>query len=117
AIASCTNTSNPELMIAAGLLARNACRRGMKVPSWVKTSLTPGSKVVGRYLMDTGLQGDLDALGFQVVGYGCATCVGNSGPLKSGIEQTLVRSNVAGCAVLSGNRNFEARIHHAVRAA
>jgi len=117
AIASCTNTSNPELMLAAGLLARKACARGMRVPGWVKTSLTPGSQVVGRYLAETGLQRDLDALGFNIAGYGCATCVGNSGPLLPGIEQALVQSSVTGCAVLSGNRNFEARIHHAVRAA
>jgi len=117
AVTSCTNTSNPELMLAAGLLARNAVQRGLKVQPWVKTSLTPGSVVVGDYLESTGLQQYLDALGFNVAGYGCATCVGNSGPLDPAIEKTVNDDGLVACAVLSGNRNFEARIHPAVRAA
>lgn len=117
AITSCTNTSNPALILAAGLLARNALQRGLRAQSWVKTSLTPGSKVVGDYLRSTGLQQYLDALGFNVAGYGCATCVGNSGPLDPAIEQAVNEGDVIACAVLSGNRNFEARIHPAVRAA
>ena len=117
AITSCTNTSNPELMLAAGLLARNAVQRGLKVPPWVKTSLTPGSVVVGDYLGSTGLQQYLDALGFNVAGYACATCVGNSGPIDATIEKIVNDDGLVACAVLSGNRNFEARIHPAVRAA
>ncbi len=116
AITSCTNTSNPGVMLAAGLLARNAVRRGLSVPSWVKTSLAPGSSVVSEYLEAAGLQVFLDQLGFHVVGYSCTTCVGSSGPLAPDIEAQLDRRDVVACAVLSGNRNFEARIHPLVRA-
>jgi aconitate hydratase len=116
AITSCTNTSNPDLMLAAGLLARKAVARGLRVRPTVKTSLAPGSRVVSRYLARTGLQADLDALGFQVVGYGCTTCIGNSGPLDPRIEELIAAHDLVGAAVLSGNRNFEARIHQAVKA-
>jgi aconitate hydratase len=116
AITSCTNTSNPEVMLAAGLLARKAVARGLRVSPTVKTSLAPGSRVVTRYLERTGLQQDLDALGFHTVGYGCTTCIGNSGPLDARIEDTITRNDVVAASVLSGNRNFEARIHHAVKA-
>jgi len=117
AITSCTNTSNPQLMLAAGLVARNAAQRGLTTRPWVKTSLTPGSMVVGEYLQETGLQQYLDKLGFHVAGYGCATCVGNSGPLDAALEQAVLEGDIVVSAVLSGNRNFEARIHPAVRAA
>jgi aconitate hydratase len=116
AITSCTNTSNPAVMLAAGLLARKALARGLKVPPWVKTSLAPGSRVVTDYLKRTGLQADLDALGFQVVGYGCTTCIGNSGPLDARLEALITGHDLVVASVLSGNRNFEARIHGAVRA-
>ncbi|HTN53053.1 MAG TPA: aconitate hydratase [Anaeromyxobacter sp.] len=116
AITSCTNTSNPSVMLAAGLLARKAVARGLTVRPTVKTSLAPGSRVVSRYLERTGLQRDLDALGFQTVGYGCTTCIGNSGPLDERIEKVVTEHDVVGAAVLSGNRNFEARIHQAVKA-
>lgn len=116
AITSCTNTSNPAVMLAAGLLARNAVRRGLKSKPWVKTSLTPGSRVVGAYLRESGLQSHLDELGFQVAGYGCATCGGNSGRLDQAVEQQIQDTGVVACAVLSGNRNFEARIHPFARA-
>ncbi len=117
AIASCTNTSNPGVMLAAGLLARNAVARGLMTKPWVKTSLTPGSVVVSRYLEATGLQAPLDALGFAVAGYSCATCVGASGPIDETLERSINDNDVVACAVLSGNRNFEARIHPSVRAA
>ncbi|MER2535043.1 MAG: aconitate hydratase AcnA [Rhizobiaceae bacterium] len=117
AITSCTNTSNPGVMLAAGLLAQNAVARGLTVKPWVKTSLTPGSMVVSRYLEAAGLQAPLDALGFAVAGYSCATCVGASGPLDPGVEAEIARGDLVACAVLSGNRNFEARIHPSVRAA
>jgi len=117
AITSCTNTSNPGVMLTAGLLARKAVARGLKPRPWVKTSLAPGSLAVNGYLESTGLQASLDALGFGVVGYGCATCVGNSGPLAAGLEQSVADGDAVACAVLSGNRNFEARIHPSVRAA
>ena len=117
AITSCTNTSNPDVMLQAGLVARNAVTRGMTMPPWVKTSLAPGSLVVSRYLEATGLQAALDTLGFAVVGYGCTTCVGNSGPLVPGIEERIRSSGAVASAVLSGNRNFEGRIHAAVDAA
>jgi aconitate hydratase len=117
AITSCTNTSNPGVMLAAGLLARKAVERGLGTRPWVKTSLTPGSTVVGAYLASAGLQPFLDALGFAVVGYTCATCVGNSGPLDPLLESSILENSVVACAVLSGNRNFEGRIHSAVRAA
>ncbi len=117
AITSCTNTSNPSVMIASGLLARNAVARGMSVPPWVKTSLAPGSRVVTAYLERAGLLEPLAALGFNVAGYGCTTCIGNSGPLESAISATVEREDLLVAAVLSGNRNFEGRIHPAVRAA
>ena len=116
AITSCTNTSNPGVMLAAGLLARKAVARGLRVRPTVKTSLAPGSRVVSRYLERTGLQKDLDALGFQTVGYGCTTCIGNSGPLDARIEELVTKYDVVGAAVLSGNRNFEARVHQSVKA-
>ncbi len=116
AITSCTNTSNPAVMLAAGLLARNAAARGLKVKPWVKTSLAPGSKVVSDYLAAAGLQEDLDALGFNLVGYGCTTCIGNSGPLAEPIAAAVEQGDLVVCSVLSGNRNFEGRINPHVRA-
>jgi aconitate hydratase len=115
AITSCTNTSNPAVMIAAGLLARNAREKGLKTKPWVKTSLAPGSKVVTDYLEKSGLDDDLDALGFYTVGYGCTTCIGNSGPLLPEIAAGVQDGNIIGCSVLSGNRNFEGRIHPLVQ--
>ena len=115
AITSCTNTSNPAVMIAAGLLARNAREKGLKTKPWVKTSLAPGSKVVTDYLEKSGLDDDLDALGFYTVGYGCTTCIGNSGPLLPEIAKGVQDGNLVGCSVLSGNRNFEGRIHPLVQ--
>jgi aconitate hydratase len=115
AITSCTNTSNPAVMIAAGLLARNARKRGLKTRPWVKTSLAPGSKVVTEYLKRSGLLPDLEALGFSVVGYGCTTCIGNSGPLRPEIAEAVSENDIVGTSVLSGNRNFEGRIHPLVR--
>ncbi len=117
AITSCTNTSNPGVMLAAGLLAKKAVERGLATQPWVKTSLTPGSLVVSRYLESAGLQTYLDQLGFALAGYGCATCMGNSGPLNPGLEADIAASDAVACAVLSGNRNFEARIHPQVKAA
>ena len=116
AITSCTNTSNPSVMLGAGLLARNAVRRGLKVKPWVKTSLAPGSKVVSEYLAKAGLQDDLDALGFNLVGYGCTTCIGNSGPLADEIVSAIDEGDLVVTSVLSGNRNFEGRISPNVRA-
>jgi aconitate hydratase len=116
AITSCTNTSNPAVMLAAGLLARNAVARGLSPKPWVKTSLSPGSRPVTDYLEATGLQHSLDALGFQVVGYGCMTCMGNSGPLAPEIEAAIRERDLRVAAVLSGNRNFEGRVHPLVRA-
>jgi aconitate hydratase len=116
AITSCTNTSNPSVMIAAGLLARNAVLRGLKAQPWVKTSLAPGSKAVTDYLAAAGLMPYLEALGFNLVGYGCTTCIGNSGPLADHIAKAVVAGDLSVAAVLSGNRNFEGRIHSAVRA-
>ena len=116
AITSCTNTSNPSVMIAAGLLAKKAVERGMKVPEYVKTSLAPGSRVVTEYLEKTGLQPYLDDLGFNLVGYGCTTCIGNSGPLDAGIEEEIVENDIIAASVLSGNRNFEARVHQNIKA-
>ncbi len=115
AITSCTNTSNPSVMIGAGLLARNAHARGLQSKPWVKTSLAPGSKVVTDYLVKAGLDDDLEALGFYTVGYGCTTCIGNSGPLLPAIAKGIQDGNLVGCAVLSGNRNFEGRIHPLVQ--
>ncbi|HUK58566.1 MAG TPA: aconitate hydratase AcnA [Stellaceae bacterium] len=116
AITSCTNTSNPSVMLAAGLLARNAVKRGVRVKPWVKTSLAPGSQVVSDYYAQTGLQDDLDALGFTLAGYGCTTCIGNSGPLPDPIAEAIEDGDLVAAAVLSGNRNFEGRIHPLVRA-
>ncbi len=116
AITSCTNTSNPSVMLAAGLLAKKAAERGLTVPPHVKTSLAPGSRVVSDYLARTGLQPFLDRLGFEVVGYGCTTCIGNSGPLSAPLKEAIGSHRLVVAAVLSGNRNFEARIHAAVRA-
>ncbi len=116
AITSCTNTSNPSVMLGAGLVAQKAHALGLKVPAHVKTSLAPGSRVVTRYLEGSGLQPHLDALGFNVVGYGCTTCIGNSGPLLPEISEAIQKSNLVAAAVLSGNRNFEGRIHADVRA-
>jgi aconitate hydratase len=116
AITSCTNTSNPSVMLAAGLLARNAVKRGVRVKPWVKTSLAPGSQVVSDYYVQTGLQNDLDALGFTLAGYGCTTCIGNSGPLPDPIADAIEEGELVAAAVLSGNRNFEGRIHPLVRA-
>jgi len=115
AITSCTNTSNPSVMVAAGLLARKARQRGLAVKPWVKTSLAPGSRVVSNYLSQSGLQADLDGLGFNVVGFGCTTCIGNSGPLDEPIAEAIQKGGLIGCSVLSGNRNFEGRIHPLVR--
>jgi aconitate hydratase len=116
AITSCTNTANPSVMLGAGLLARNAVQRGLHVKPWVKTSLAPGSRVVGDYLAQTGLQSYLDALGFQIIGYGCTTCNGNSGPLAEQIASQITTNDIAAVAVLSGNRNFAGRIHPLVAA-
>ena len=116
AITSCTNTSNPGVMMAAGLLARNARRRGLTVKPWVKTSLAPGSRVVTEYYEATGLQDDLNAMGFHTVGYGCTTCIGNSGPLPDPIEAAIDEAGLIVGSVLSGNRNFEGRVHGKVKA-
>ena len=115
AITSCTNTSNPAVMLGAGLLARNARARGLVVPPWVKTSLAPGSLVVTEYLRKAGLMEDLEALGFHLVGYGCTTCIGNSGPLPAEVGAAIGESDLIACSVLSGNRNFEGRVHADVR--
>lgn len=116
AITSCTNTSNPSVMLAAGLLAKKAVEKGLSVPAHVKTSLGPGSRVVTDYLAKTNLQGYLDQLGFYVVGYGCTTCIGNSGPLDADVEETIVKNDLIAASVLSGNRNFEARVHQNIKA-
>jgi aconitate hydratase len=116
AITSCTNTSNPSVMIAAGLVAKKAAALGLKVKPWVKTSLAPGSKVVTDYLNAAGLTDSLDSLGFNTVGYGCTTCIGNSGPLPEPIENAIDQHNLVVASVLSGNRNFEGRVHGKVRA-
>jgi aconitate hydratase len=115
AITSCTNTSNPAVMLGAGLLARNAVAKGLKVKPWVKTSLGPGSRVVTDYLVKAGVLDDLEALGFNVVGYGCTTCIGNSGPLPEPIEKAIREHDLVGVSVLSGNRNFEGRVHAHVK--
>jgi len=115
AITSCTNTSNPAVLVAAGLLARNAAARGLKSKPWVKTSLAPGSRVVTDYLRKAGLLKDLEALGFYTVGYGCTTCIGNSGPLKPEISEAVRGADVVACSVLSGNRNFEGRVHPEIK--
>jgi aconitate hydratase len=116
AITSCTNTSNPSVMMAAGLLARNAVKKGLTSKPWVKTSLAPGSQVVTEYLKSSGLQKDLDKIGFDLVGYGCTTCIGNSGPLPENISESIRKNDVVAAAVLSGNRNFEGRVNPDVRA-
>ncbi|MFF8798426.1 MULTISPECIES: aconitate hydratase AcnA [unclassified Methylobacterium] len=116
AITSCTNTSNPSVMIGAGLLARNAVAKGLRSKPWVKTSLAPGSQVVGEYLDKSGLQESLDALGFNLVGFGCTTCIGNSGPLPPAISKAINDNDIVAAAVLSGNRNFEGRVNPDVRA-
>ncbi len=114
-ITSCTNTSNPSVMLGAGLVAKKAAALGLKAKPWVKTSLAPGSRVVTEYLQQAGLLKDLETLGFNVVGYGCATCIGNSGPLPQPVSQAIADGNLSACAVLSGNRNFEGRVHAEVR--
>ena len=116
AITSCTNTSNPSVMLAAGILAKKAVEKGLHVRPEVKTSLAPGSRVVSRYLEKTGLQPYLDKLGFVTVGYGCTTCIGNSGPLDPHVEQIVTKNDVIAASVLSGNRNFEARVHQSIKA-
>jgi aconitate hydratase len=116
AITSCTNTSNPSVMLAAGLLAKKANALGLTINPSVKTSLGPGSRVVTDYLNKTGLQAELDTLGFQTVGYGCTTCIGNSGPLDTGIEDVVKSEDIVAASVLSGNRNFEARVHQSIKA-
>jgi aconitate hydratase len=116
AITSCTNTSNPSVMVAAGIVAKKAVERGLQAKPWVKTSLAPGSKVVTDYLIDAGLMRPLEALGFHLVGYGCTTCIGNSGPLPSAVSKAIEDKGLVVAAVLSGNRNFEGRVHPEVRA-
>jgi aconitate hydratase len=116
AITSCTNTSNPSVMVAAGLLARKAAAKGLKPKPWVKTSLAPGSQVVAEYLSKSGLQADLDKIGYNLVGFGCTTCIGNSGPLPPEISKAVNENDLVACAVLSGNRNFEGRVNADVRA-
>ena len=116
AITSCTNTSNPSVMLAAGLLARKAVERGLTVSPLVKTSLAPGSRVVSDYLAQAGLQPYLDRLGFNVVGYGCTTCIGNSGPLAGPVDEAITKHDLVAASVLSGNRNFEARVHQSIKA-
>ncbi len=116
AITSCTNTSNDSLMLAAGLLAQKAAKLGMQVPAYVKTSIAPGSRIAARYFDNNGLTDALNAIGFSIVGYGCTTCIGNSGPLNPALEQAVVEHDLVSCSVLSGNRNFEARIHSHVKA-
>ncbi len=115
AITSCTNTSNPAVMLGAGLLARNAVAKGLKAKPWVKTSLAPGSLVVTDYLKKAGVLGDLEKLGFYLVGYGCTTCIGNSGPLPPEISKGIADGDLAVASVLSGNRNFEGRVHPEVK--
>ena len=116
AITSCTNTSNPSVMIGAGLTSKKSLEKGLKVKPWVKTSLAPGSKVVTDYLEKAGLNKYLDELGFNLVGYGCTTCIGNSGPLNKNISDAINQENLYAVSVLSGNRNFEGRISPDVKA-
>ncbi|MCX7900031.1 MAG: aconitate hydratase AcnA, partial [Methylocystis sp.] len=116
AITSCTNTSNPSVLIGAGLLARNAVEKGLRVKPWVKTSLAPGSQVVAQYLAKSGLQASLDALGFNLVGFGCTTCIGNSGPLPEAVSKAINAHDLVAASVLSGNRNFEGRVNPDVQA-
>jgi aconitate hydratase len=114
-ITSCTNTSNPSVMLGAGLIAKKAATLGLRSKPWVKTSLAPGSRVVTEYLKQAGLLDDLETLGFNIVGYGCATCIGNSGPLPEPVSKAIAEGNLSACSVLSGNRNFEGRVHAEVR--
>src|SRR5205807_5970119 len=116
AMTSCTNTSNPSVMLAAGLVAKKAVERGLTSQPWVKTSLAPGSKVVTDYLIDAGLMRYLEQLRFHLVGYGCTTCIGNSGPLPAAVSKAIEENDLVVAAVLSGNRNFEGRIQSEVRA-
>ena len=116
AITSCTNTSNPSVLIAAGLVAKKAREKGLSPKPWVKTSLAPGSQVVTEYLTKSGLQDELDAMGFNTVGYGCTTCIGNSGPLDENISKCINENDLVAVSVLSGNRNFEGRVNPDVRA-
>ena len=116
AITSCTNTSNPSVMVAAGLLARNAVEKGLKAKPWVKTSLAPGSRVVTDYYDKAGLTPHLEALGFHLAGYGCTTCIGNSGPLPAEVSEAVQENGLVLVSALSGNRNFEGRINSEVRA-
>ena len=116
AITSCTNTSNPNVMIAAGLVAKKAVDLGLTVKPWVKTSLAPGSKVVSDYLEKSKLTEYLNKIGFNLVGYGCTTCIGNSGPLDKWVSQQIKEKKLSVCSVLSGNRNFEGRVHQEVKA-
>src|SRR5207302_1293574 len=116
AITSCTNTSNPSVMLAAGLLAKKAVERGLQVNPLVKSSLAPGSRVVSDYLNKTGLQPYLDQLGFNLVVYSCTTCIGNSGPLAAPIDEAISKYDLVAASVLSGNRNFEARVHQSIKA-
>src|SRR4029077_1352622 len=116
AITSCTNTSNPSVLIAAGLVAKKAAERGLATKPWVKTSLAPGSKAVTEYLIQAGLMRPLEQLRFFLVGYGCTTCIGNSGPLPAEISKAIADHELVVCSVLSGNRNFEGRVHPEVRA-
>jgi aconitate hydratase len=111
AITSCTNTSNPYVMLGAGLIAKKAVKKGLKVKPWVKTSLAPGSQVVTEYLEASGLQKDLDKIGFNLVGYGCTTCIGNSGPLPDPVTKAIGDGDLVAASVLSGNRNFEGRVN------
>src|SRR5205807_2250223 len=111
AITSCTNTSNPSVMLAAGLLAKKAVEKGLQTKPWVKTSLAPGSKVVTDYLIEAGVMRSLETLRFHLVGYGCTTCIGNSGPLPEAVSKTVADKSLVVAAVLSGNRNFEGRVH------
>ena len=115
AITSCTNTSNPSVMVGAGLVAKKAREKGLGVKPWVKTSLAPGSLVVRDYLSRAGLMDDLNELGFNIVGYGCTTCIGNSGPLPAEISQAISDGDLIATSVLSGNRNFEGRVHAEVK--
>src|SRR5690606_298215 len=115
AITSCTNTSNPSVMMAAGLLAKKAVDKGLQRKPWVKSSLAPGSKVVTEYFNAAGLTPFLEKLGFDLVGYGCTTCIGNSGPLREPIENAITQADLTVASVLSGNRNFEGRVHPLVK--
>src|SRR6202022_2444852 len=116
AITSCTNTSNPGVLLAAGLLAKNAAAKGLRVQRHIKTSLAPGSRVVTEYLTKSGLLPELEKLNFYLAGYGCTTCIGNAGPLDPSIEEVVTQNDLVCAAVLSGNRNFEARIHPNIKA-